>query len=132
MAAMDDAELQRLYAWVDEIPLSRPKRNIARDFADGVLVAEVCHIQFDARPHCGADRQSFHIGAFSTTWPCLLYGIDQRADVSGQLLFRETGFTDTGLHNAFLFDTKLNRAAFGCAHRFSDISRHRADFRVRH
>ena len=39
MAAMDDAELQRLYAWVDEIPLSRPKRNIARDFADGVLVA---------------------------------------------------------------------------------------------
>ena len=46
MAAMDDAELQRLYAWVDEIPLSRPKRNIARDFADGVLVAEVCHHYF--------------------------------------------------------------------------------------
>ena len=44
--AMDDAELQRLYAWVDEIPLSRPKRNIARDFADGVLVAEVCHHYF--------------------------------------------------------------------------------------
>ena len=43
---MDDAELQRLYAWVDEIPLSRPKRNIARDFADGVLVAEVCHHYF--------------------------------------------------------------------------------------
>ena len=26
---------------MDEIPLSRPKRNIARDFADGVLVAEI-------------------------------------------------------------------------------------------
>lgn len=26
---------------MDEIPLSRPKRNIARDFSDGVLVAEV-------------------------------------------------------------------------------------------
>ena len=46
MAAMDDSELQRLYAWVDEIPLSRPKRNIARDFADGVLVAELCHHYF--------------------------------------------------------------------------------------
>lgn len=34
-------ELQRLYQWVDEIPLSRPKRNIARDFADGVLMAEI-------------------------------------------------------------------------------------------
>ena len=45
-AMMDDDELQRLYAWVDEIPLSRPKRNIARDFADGVLAAEVCHHYF--------------------------------------------------------------------------------------
>ena len=35
------AELQTLYSWVDEVPLSRPKRNIARDFSDGVLVAEL-------------------------------------------------------------------------------------------
>lgn len=28
-------ELQELYIWVDGIPLSRPKRNIARDFSDG-------------------------------------------------------------------------------------------------
>ena len=30
-----------MYHWVDEVPLSRAKRNIARDFSDGVLVAEV-------------------------------------------------------------------------------------------
>lgn len=34
-------DLTRLYTWIDEIELSRPKRNIARDFSDGVLVAEV-------------------------------------------------------------------------------------------
>lgn len=39
-------ELQGLYTWVDEIPLSRPKRNIARDFSDGVLLAEVVHHSF--------------------------------------------------------------------------------------
>ncbi|XP_065153620.1 sperm flagellar protein 1 [Paramisgurnus dabryanus] len=33
--------LQDLYAWIDKIPLSRPKRNIARDFSDGVMAAEV-------------------------------------------------------------------------------------------
>jgi hypothetical protein len=33
--------LQDVYHWVDEVPLSRAKRNIARDFSDGVLVAEV-------------------------------------------------------------------------------------------
>jgi len=38
---MDDEELQRVYQWVDEIPLSRPKRNIARDFSDGVLTGEI-------------------------------------------------------------------------------------------
>ncbi|BBN11726.1 sperm flagellar protein 1 [Marchantia polymorpha subsp. ruderalis] len=34
-------ELPLLYSWIDGIPLSRPKRNIARDFSDAVLVAEV-------------------------------------------------------------------------------------------
>ena len=32
---LDDDELQKLYLWVDQIPLTRPKRNIARDFSDG-------------------------------------------------------------------------------------------------
>ena len=33
--------MEDLYAWVDSVPLSRPKRNIARDFSDGVLMAEI-------------------------------------------------------------------------------------------
>lgn len=33
--ALDDEELQKIYIWVDEIPLSRPKRHISRDFSDG-------------------------------------------------------------------------------------------------
>ena len=38
---MTEDDLQIIYNWVDEIPLSRPKRNIARDFSDGVLLAEI-------------------------------------------------------------------------------------------
>jgi len=37
--SLTDDELQRVYAWVDEIPLSRPKRNINRDFSDGGMCA---------------------------------------------------------------------------------------------
>lgn len=40
---LSEDELNQIYNWVDEIPLSRPKKNIARDFADGVLVAEIIH-----------------------------------------------------------------------------------------
>ncbi|XP_044132907.1 sperm flagellar protein 1 [Bufo gargarizans] len=38
---IDEQTLQELYSWVDKIPLSRPKRNVCRDFSDGVLTAEV-------------------------------------------------------------------------------------------
>ena len=34
MDDLSDEELQGLYAWIDEIPLSRQKKNINRDFSD--------------------------------------------------------------------------------------------------
>ncbi|KXS20069.1 DUF1042-domain-containing protein [Gonapodya prolifera JEL478] len=43
MQELPEEEIQALYAWIDEIPLSRPKRNITRDFSDGVACAEVVH-----------------------------------------------------------------------------------------
>ncbi|XP_065596222.1 sperm flagellar protein 1 [Cyrtonyx montezumae] len=51
MAASDagrEADLRALYRWVDAVPLSRPRRNITRDFSDGVLVAEVVKFFFPA------------------------------------------------------------------------------------
>lgn len=35
MADVSEEELQALYCWIDEIPLSRQKKNITRDFSDG-------------------------------------------------------------------------------------------------
>jgi len=32
---MEEEDLQKIYNWIDEIPLTRPKRNISRDFSDG-------------------------------------------------------------------------------------------------
>jgi hypothetical protein len=43
---LTDEQLRALYAWIDAIPLSRPKRNITRDFSDGVLLAEVVAAYF--------------------------------------------------------------------------------------
>lgn len=44
--SLSDEELQRLFAWVDTVPLSRPKKSINRDFSDGVLAAEVVAYYF--------------------------------------------------------------------------------------
>lgn len=48
---LTEEEMQLVYNWIDEIPLSRPKKSITRDFSDGgnhtiilyslVLAAEV-------------------------------------------------------------------------------------------
>lgn len=43
---LGDEDMQRIYEWIDEIPLSRPKRNITRDFTDGVMMAEVVNTYF--------------------------------------------------------------------------------------
>ncbi|XP_058143469.1 sperm flagellar protein 1 isoform X2 [Dasypus novemcinctus] len=45
-SSVDEEALHQLYLWVDSIPLSRPKRNLCRDFSDGVLVAEVVKFYF--------------------------------------------------------------------------------------
>ncbi|AAZ10904.1 Spef1 [Trypanosoma equiperdum] len=43
---LTEEDLHDLYVWVDEIPISRPKRNITRDFSDGCCVAEVMKFFF--------------------------------------------------------------------------------------
>ena len=43
---LSDENLQEIYTWVDNVPLTRAKRNITRDFSDGVLMAEVLHHYF--------------------------------------------------------------------------------------
>lgn len=37
---IDPSKLESLYTWIDEVPLSRPKKSLTRDFSDGVMVAE--------------------------------------------------------------------------------------------
>lgn len=39
---VSEDELTSLYGWLDEIPLSRPKRNIYRDFADVSISKYIC------------------------------------------------------------------------------------------
>ena len=49
---LSDDDLQTVYCWVDSIQLSRPKRNISRDFADGGeshgYLQEVCNILYNS------------------------------------------------------------------------------------
>ncbi len=40
---VNDETIRNVYEWVDTFNLSKPKKNISRDFSDGCLVAEIIH-----------------------------------------------------------------------------------------
>ena len=42
----NENELMYIYEWVDSVELSRPKKNIARDFSDALLLAEIIKSYF--------------------------------------------------------------------------------------
>jgi len=35
---LDGKLLEELYKWIDDLPLSRPKKRIERDFSDGKII----------------------------------------------------------------------------------------------
>ena len=43
---MTEDQIRQIYEWIDEFEFSKPKKNIARDFSDGLLVAELVHCYF--------------------------------------------------------------------------------------
>uniref|UniRef100_A0A3B5Q0F4 Sperm flagellar 1 n=1 Tax=Xiphophorus maculatus TaxID=8083 RepID=A0A3B5Q0F4_XIPMA len=38
---LSEKEERDTLTWIDKIPFSRPKKNVSRDFSDGVMVAEI-------------------------------------------------------------------------------------------
>ncbi|XP_017764810.1 PREDICTED: sperm flagellar protein 1-like [Eufriesea mexicana] len=36
-----NTNLEEIYTWIEQIPFSKPKKNVARDFSDGVFMAEL-------------------------------------------------------------------------------------------
>ncbi|KAI8897029.1 hypothetical protein BC833DRAFT_595268 [Globomyces pollinis-pini] len=43
MFELNEQEIQKLYTWIDSAQFSRPKKNLTRDFSDGVACAELIH-----------------------------------------------------------------------------------------
>ncbi|XP_076761820.1 sperm flagellar protein 1 [Xylocopa sonorina] len=39
-------QLEKLYAWISRIPLSKPTKNLTRDFSDAVMMAEILKVYY--------------------------------------------------------------------------------------
>ena len=68
---LEDQEMQQIYEWIDDVPLSRPKRNITRDFADGMMMAEVIHHYFPRLVEVHNYPQAHSVQQKLTNWNTL-------------------------------------------------------------
>ena len=64
---LDEDTTKSLLIWIDQIELSRPKKNINRDFADGVFVAEVIAVGFKLQFFYLKNRSTFSRNASKST-----------------------------------------------------------------
>merc|ERR1719223_444784 len=64
-------DLQRIYNWVDDIQMSRPKKNISRDFSDGVLFAEIISAFFPRLIEMHNFSAAFAVGTKMYNWNTL-------------------------------------------------------------
>jgi hypothetical protein len=68
---MDDQELDYLYTWIDTFKLSRVKRNIARDFSDGLLVGEITNERYPGMVELHNIVQSLNVQTKKSNWDTL-------------------------------------------------------------
>lgn len=66
--SVDEEALHQLYLWVDNIPLSRPKRNLSRDFSDGGVCSNVCEC---VRTHAWVCPACLCVNAFCPVCTCV-------------------------------------------------------------
>jgi hypothetical protein len=68
---LNDDELNEIYTWLDSLTLSRPKKNIARDFSDGLLAAEVIHNFLPKIVHTHNYPSTHNLKQKTTNWATL-------------------------------------------------------------
>lgn len=115
MNDIDEEVLQDLYSWVDTIALSRPKKNITRDFSDGVLMAEIVKhyfpklIEIHNYPSCSGvteKRKNWHL----LNWKAFKkLNFELSDDVIGNLVDAKIGTIERVL---LLVRTKIDRLLF--------------------
>ncbi|KAA6388545.1 MAG: putative Calponin homology domain [Streblomastix strix] len=78
MYNFSNEQLGLIYEWVDSIQLSRSKKNIARDFSDGVLMAEICKQCFPKFVDLHNYSESFAVPNKIYNWETLNAKVFQR------------------------------------------------------
>jgi hypothetical protein len=69
-------------AWLDSLPLSRKRKNLARDFSDGVMMAEVLHVFYPKLVDLHNYEQGLRVDTKIYNWNTLNQKVFKKIGVS--------------------------------------------------
>lgn len=105
---LDEHLLQDLYAWIDQVPLSRSKRRIERDFSDGVMVAELVKYYFPNWVELHNYTASSATQQKMINWGLLNRKVFQRFDLNvPEHVMRGICLGKSGLVETFLYNLRV-------------------------
>lgn len=101
---LDDESLQILFTWIDQIPLSRKKKNLTRDFSDGLLAAEIVKYFFPRMVEIHNYRNANSVNQKLSNWSTLSRKVLSKLDYSVPVdVFKKIAECQPGLAEVFLF-----------------------------
>lgn len=105
---LDEHLLQDLYAWIDQVPLSRSKRRIERDFSDGVMVAELVKYYFPNWVELHNYAAANNTQQKMINWGLLNRKVFQRFDLNvPEHIVRGICMGKSGLVETFLYNLRV-------------------------
>lgn len=105
---LDEHLLQDLYAWIDQVPLSRSKRRIERDFSDGVMVAELVKYYFPNWVELHNYAAASNTQQKMINWGLLNRKVFQRFDLNvPEHIVRGICMGKSGLVEMFLYNLRV-------------------------
>ncbi|KAL0109229.1 hypothetical protein PUN28_014368 [Cardiocondyla obscurior] len=103
-----DDHLGVIYDWIDQIKFSRPKKNISRDFSDGVLMAELLKHYYpkhvDVHNYVAGNSIAKKIDNWSTLNRKVLSKIDMRL---GKEMINQLASSQSGVIEKVLSDLRV-------------------------
>lgn len=105
---LDEQLLQDLYSWIDQIPLSRPKKRIERDFSDGVMVGELVKFYFPNWVELHNYAPANNTQQKMINWGLLNRKVFSRFDLNvPENIMRGIAIGKTGLVETFMYNLRI-------------------------
>lgn len=111
---LDAEELADLYEWLDRVPLSKPRNNVEKDFADGILAAEIVRFYYPDIVDFRMLRPALNLQERTEQWKLLNSEVFDRIGLTvPSHVLTQLCISKSGIAQSFLFNLRMSLALTG-------------------